>query len=283
MVGKTSKVATVFHESFALSLPSISQILQVACESESGDENGKSRNLSYDAIKQGTTLGNNYVKAMRRYARAVGLLDDRDGLTPFGKLVSRSDPHLQRMRTLWAVHYHLCASHHSGPGFWGHLASECFTPYRELVTEDVAQLIAAYLQAQGDPVLAARTLRTTATVFLGSYHKSDGLGALGILSSQGDGKCVAGEPDLPGTRVVAYVIADYWAAQWKNRKQVNLSAMTEPGGPASLLMMSSGDINSSLGDMAGLGLVQVQRRIPPYSVVRLWQSAEAVMEQLYDG
>lgn len=272
MPSGVNKLATAFHESFALSLPSVSQVLQVASEGA----------LSYDAIKQGTTLGNNYVKAMRRYAKAVGLLDDREGLTPFGRLVLRHDPFLQNARTLWAMHYHLCAPHQHGPGFWGYLVSKLFTPYRELCTEDVAQDIADYLRTQGDSALAPRTLRTTATIFLGSYAKSDGLGSLGILVDNGQAKTVAEEPPLPDTRVVAYVVADFWAAQWENRKQVNLSAMTEPGGPASLLLMSSGDMNSSLAEMANLGLVEVQKAVRPYSVVRRWDSTEAVMEHLYD-
>jgi hypothetical protein len=83
--------------------------------------------------------------------------------------------------------------------------------------------------------------------------------------------------------VVAYVVADYWQHQWENRKTVNLSAMTEKGGPADLLMLSSGDMNSYLGDMGERGFVEVQRRIPPYQVMRLWDDPAVILERIYDS
>lgn len=273
-----SKLATAFHESFSLSLPSLSQILQVASLRQENE--GTGRGLTYDVIKQNTTLGNNYVKSMRRYARAVGLIDADDYITPFGNIAGRFNPELRYTATLWAMHYHLCAPHLGGPAFWAYLVSECLVPGRELSSEGVAECIKDFLRDRGDSPLAPRTLKTTATIFLGTYKKPDGLGPLGFFGSS-DSETVH-EPVPPRSWVTAYVIADYWRAQWADVKTVNLSSMTESGGPAALLYMSSGDINAVLRQMASQGLVEVNRKIPPFQVVRLWNSPEDILEHLYD-
>ena len=273
-----AKLATAFHESFSLSLPSLSQILQVANGLQNSEEVGKG--LTYDVIKQNTTLGNNYVKAMRRYARAVGLLDVHERITPFGEIACRFDPELRHTATLWVMQYHLCAPHLSGPAFWANLVSECLVPGKDLTSEGIAVSIESFLYNRGDRPLASRTLKTTATVFLGTYKKSDGLGPLGFFGS-GSSKTVC-EPVSPGLQTAAYAIADYWHGEWADVKTVNLSSMTEPGGPAALLYMSSGDINAVLRQMASQGLVEVNRKVPPYQVVRLWNSPEDLLEHLYD-
>ena len=60
------RVSTAFHETFALSLPSIRGILELAITRDG--------EFTDDDIKDYIKLGNNYIKAMPRHARASGLL-----------------------------------------------------------------------------------------------------------------------------------------------------------------------------------------------------------------
>jgi hypothetical protein len=41
-------------------------------------------------------------------------------------------------------------------------------------------------------------------------------------------------------------------------------------------------MNDLLGEMAQHGLIEVQRMVPPYQLVRLWTNKEDILEHLYD-
>ena len=276
------KLATAFHESFALSNPALSQILNIASKLGTAVKNGQ-KVLTFDGIREGTTLGSNYVKSMRRYACGAGLLDNMERLSSFGRLALDHDSLLSDPATLWVMHYNLAADHLSGPPFWHDLVLRYFAPGMELTPEQIANDIGCSVASREAKELASRTLRSTATIFLGTYAKSDALGGLGILQLLKSSCYITCRPCVPSMWVVAYVVADYWRAHWGDRATVNLSAMTEPGGPASLLLLSSGDMNALLREMQNQQLVQIQRRVPPYQVVRLWDSPESILEHLYDS
>lgn len=80
-------------------------------------------------------------------------------------------------------------------------------------------------------------------------------------------------------RVAAYALADYWQGNWGDRTGVNLDRVREV---SALLLIGSGEMNGFLRTMQEHGLIDVQRRHPPYQVMRQFSSAEAVLEHLYD-
>jgi len=284
MSNVVEKMGTAFHESFALSRPAVGQILGAVASARTA-ESGR---LTYGHFRQTTTLGANYIKAMRRYCRACGLVDAAEHPTPFGAMVSMNDPDLSCPATQWLIHYFLSANYHAGPGFWCWLVEKALNGAASITTQDVAAQIEAYLLETGDRALARNTLTSTAGVFVGTYTKSDALGSLGVLAECPEASngtrvfSVGANLSIPSVPVVAYVIADYWDNEWTGRTSVNLGWMSDPGGPGSLLLMNSGEIGDALREMQNAGLVELQRRQAPYQVFRTWADTNELLERIYD-
>lgn len=284
-LGQQQKLGISFHRSFPLSRPSLTQVMEAA---EQVTRGGKAE-FSLGGLREQTSLGTVYVEAMPRYARAVGLLDEDNRLTRFGRLAREHDPGLDKPETQWAMHYHLVAPHGCGPAFWHHLVTTCLRPGDTLDSKSLVNVLAAFLAERGEPALSPEgTLRPSATVFLGTYAKSDALGGLGILRAEaGEGfgastaYVVADAPTTPPVRVVAYALADYWRAVWDDDLGVRLSELSGPNSLAALLLLSGGEMNQILRELQSAGLVELQRKVPPFQVFRRWPDAATLLDGLY--
>ena len=277
--GLGSRLKVSFHETFSLVRPAIAQLVKVSAEHE---ESGGSTKLSRDEIARKTSLGPNYVRAVPRWAYGTGLLDLNYRLTRFGQLMWLKDPSLTNVATLWGMHYHMAAPQGPGPSFWNHLVSNKLRPGDTLETSQIASAIGDRIEEHDSQKIAQKTLITTASVFLGTYSKSDGLGPLGLLEQVETGKYLVKEPEPPSLWVFAYVLADYWRANWGEVPGVNLTQVMEAGGPGALLLMGSGTVNRYLGDLQSAGFAVVQRRSPPFQLNRNWSSPSQFLERLYD-
>jgi hypothetical protein len=178
------------------------------------------------------------------------------------------------------LHYHLCAPHRIGPIFWNRLVLSSLRIGSVLDRSALATTLVNSTEADG--TVSYHTLAEAATAFLGTYSRDDALGSLRILRAAASNKYEVTEATEPAAHVFAYVIADYWTGNWGARKTVSLeSVTTESGGPASLLLLGSGQANRLLREMQAEGLVEVQRRAAPYQVVRLWDDAAQLLERVY--
>jgi hypothetical protein len=178
------------------------------------------------------------------------------------------------------MHYYLSADYKCGPIFWNRLVMTRLIPGDVLTTAEVGEDIRRSLDESETQRSSRDTLRA-ASAFLGTYSKADGLAGLGILRPPEDGSYAVGEPVPLESLVFAYVLADYWRAVWGEVVSVNLSSVTGTGGPAALLLQSSGAASRMLRDLQERGLVEVQRRVPPYQVMRLWRDPESLLERVY--
>jgi len=267
-----AKLGTSFHRTFSLSRDMLRQVLVAAADRGAVDD---------DTLRECTTLGTVQVQAARRYAIGTALLDAREQITPFGSLVQQHDPGLSHPTTAWLLHYHLAARHRAGPAFWGRIVTTRFRPGAEFTVSEIADLIVDEDSDERGRVVAPATRRSTATVFLGSYTKSDALGNLGILSAEGGEFYHVEEPPCPAVNLFAYVLADFWNGVWGGLPMVNLSDVTGESGPGPLLLLSAGTINRLLREMQDLGYLRLQRRVPPYGVFRGWPDASVLLERIY--
>lgn len=267
-----------FHRTFYLKLPALAQILPVARDARQHDAPDlmKDRNL-----RARTTLGVEYIPAMRRYGIASGLLQRNLLATDVGLCVVDNDPSLMSEVTQWLMHYHLSAPQGPGPLFWHALVTRTLRPGRTLRSSDVAQELADILREQGQKEPTSRALQSTATVFLGSYARSDGLRALQVLREEKDGSYTVLYPEPPPLWVLAYTLADYWEHHWQGQVTVNLSALSQRGGWASLFWMDSGTMGQQLQKLKHRGVIDLYRVAPPYQVVRLWEDKNVLLERAY--
>ncbi len=268
----TQNLGFTFHRSFALMRSGIAQFLR-ECQDETG--------ISAREVREKTTLGSIQVEAMPRYAERAGLVDSSRQLTTFGKTALQHDPQLSQNATLWMMHYFLAAPHRNSPSYWSFLC-EVFADEGEISSERVFDKISEFAAEYSPKELKPRTLKDTVTAFLGTYTKTDALGALSILQAQGEGIYRVSDEFAPRSQgVVACALGDFWAARFGRSNKVNLSDVNGPSGLAGALLLSTGELNRALGQLQGAGLVRLERATPPHQIARAWEDEDALWEQLY--
>lgn len=257
----SKRIGTLFHESFALSRPGVAAVLRQA---------GKTDGLKglVEQLQEEEKLGKNWAKAVPAYARGSGFLHfNSTELTPLGMRVREHDPDLSLPATQWLMHYHLSASHGPGPRFWHELVRQMPEWPQPFGKGEVVAQIGQTTREESGTALKERGVETTATVFLGSYTKPDALGALGILSDEGEGYTVQ-SPDAPPLGVLAYALSHYWQGQMGIKHTCNMDDLSVPGGFGSLFFMGSFGVNRALRQMARQGLLELWMAAPPYQVTR---------------
>jgi hypothetical protein len=219
---------------------------------------------------------------MPRYAVGAGLLGANYKLTTFAKFVQKHDALLEQEGTQWLMHYHLSAPQGPGPAFWHELIVTRFRSGNEFSTSEIAEQIGQFFQrTEGEP-LAERSARSTATVFLGTYTKADGLDNLKILQGIGEDRYrVNDDLDPPPAWAVAYAILHFWEVQLQGRKTINLDELTDENSVANLFMIGAGKVAAVLQKMQAEGFVDLFRVSPPYQVVLLRTDTKAILERLY--
>ncbi|MBV5327605.1 MAG: DUF4007 family protein [Chlorobium sp.] len=274
MTVKTIRVSTAFHETFALNLPSIIGILELAVENKG--------NVSDDDLKEQLHLGNNYIKAMPSYARATGLLSTKFNVTKFGHYVYNSDPNFVNISTLWLMHYHLSAPHGPGPVFWNYVMTKVLKIGDRLDSASLGKEISHNHLTTTGKKLEDKTTKDSARIFLRTYSKSDALGRLEISKeSDSDSSYLIGEPELPSAWVIGYALADYWECMFKNRQGINLSEITSVDNFLNIFFMGTGAFLSKLSEIQKEGLLQVHRIAPPHQLNKLWSNKEEFLERIY--
>lgn len=269
------RMGMAFHESFPLNRTAMVKVLNVSAEC--GEV------VSFDILRERTNLGPNYVKAMPRYARACGLLNFGGfALTNFGRLAHENDPDLMQPATHWLMHYYLSGPQGPGPLFWHRLITETLRLGDVIDSARVAVDITHILTDQHESIPATRTLRSAATVFLGSYGLLEGLSALELLAPIQEGGYRVQATAPPPPMAVAAALADYWAGPLDGRATVDLDELMRPGGFLSLFFLGTEQANTILHALQRARLVEINRLAPPFQVVRLWDDPAAVVARLYE-
>lgn len=258
-----------FHEAFALSRASLTQIVNNARLTGKLDRK----------LLLTTSLGNNYIKAMPRYAYRAGLLDEKNRLTPFGHYAAEHDPALEKPGTQWLLHYHLSAPHHP-TAFWHHLVTRWLVPGNTFTADDLTQDLTEFLRREAGKDPAPRSLRSTVTVFLGTYLKSDGLNRLGLLEETAEETYrVPSVIPLP-IWALGYALAEYWQVHYGERLTVNLDDLVGDNF-AGLFLLGESGLTELLVQLKQEGMIDLYRIARPYQVVLLQPDIEFALERLY--
>lgn len=271
---KTRRISLAFHEGFPLVRSAVAKVLSVAAQK------GAETKLNFDLLREKTSLGRNYAKAMPRYCQGAGLLDHRNELTPFGLRVFQSDCYLEQPETMWLCHYHLAASEGPGPVFWHTLVSDYMVAGDELKTTQFGEILKKISEDNGSPI-ADRTAQTAASVFLGTYSREDCFGRLGILEARENGSYLVNQVEPPAPLVFAFAVSDYWRRHLPDQTSVWIDAFNKTGGPAQTLLMGQGQISLAMRELARMGIASVQLTQPPYQFSPLWRDQDDLLERIY--
>ena len=272
-----NRIGLAFHESFALSLPSVSAILNLSRANEG--------RITREIIADQTSLGPNYVRSMPQYARATGLMEMGSyRLTSLGEAVCLHDPNLINPTTLWVMHYHLSADDGPGPAFWSHLVTNYLALGKDVCKSEVAQEISRFRVSQDSKAdVKERTAQSTATVFLGTYTKTDALGHLGLIRtiSERVGYLRISESQSPPSKVVAFALADHWETHFGEQQTVSLNELARDDGFARMMWMNYQQFDEVLMDLKRKNIVDLYRIAQPYQVARLWSNKAELLSGVY--
>lgn len=265
-------MSLTFHRTFSLSRSSVSKVVQLA--------------LNHPGFKQSdlaesTDLGTVYQEAMPRYAVRSGLLSKGNKLTRFGRFVAQYDSQLEKIATQWLLHYHLSAPH-GNTTFWHFLVRQRFVPGNVFSADDLLADLTGFLAEETGKVPALRSMRSTVTIFTGTYLKSDGLGRLGLLEEHSDSTYRVPVVDAPEIWALGYALADYWSANYNGRLTINLDDLVH-GDFAAIFLLGEDRLTQLLLRLKQEGMIDLYRISRPYQVVLLQPSIEYALQKLYEG
>jgi len=278
MVAKPTRIPIAFHETLSLSRKSISEIARVVSSDMNQDVEKKEGKRK--VFEEKTDLGNNYVKAMPVYAMGCGLISRNYVFSPFGRFALLHDSNFDLISTQWMMHYHMSAPQGPGPIFWNQVVSKFFYPGNVFAGEDIVEFIGNFIWETENRILSEKAVKSTATIFLGTYTKPEGLGKLRILETTDSGRFRVQTPTLPSPWVIAYALLDFWEAHYPGRIGISLDTLKDSGF-VKLFLMAKSDLDEALQNMQEIRYVEIHRAAPPYQVVLLRQDREPILEKLY--
>lgn len=259
-----------FHRTFSLSRSSITKVLYVAYN--------KPAFKSSDLDKL-TDLGTIYQEAMPRYAKRAGLLDEKNRLTLFGRFVAEFDPQMEKSSTQWLLHYHLAAPHRS-TAFWHHLVTQWFIPGNTFTAEQLVEDLTMFLQRNTVRTPAPHSVRSTITIFAGTYLKSDGLKRLGLLEESEKGSYYVPQVNPPPVWALGYALAEYWKMHYGERLTINLDDFTGKNF-AGIFLLGEEGLTELLIELKREGVIDLYRIARPYQIVLLQPGLEFALERIY--
>jgi len=275
---ETQRLGTIFHETFPLSRQSLFQIIKAI------DNNPHIINLRQtereSLFQQQTSLGTRYIKAMPRYALGCGFINSHYVLSALGKYALLHDNLLDQTGTQWLMHYHLSAPHGPGAPFWHEVVSKRFYPGSVFSSDDLFEQIGNFIWQTENKILSERAVRSTATVFTGTYTKPEGLGKLRLLEASDSGRYRVCEPASPPVWAIGYALLDFWEAQYSGRLSIGLDTLQESGFPG-LFFMGKADLDEVLQVLQEARYLELHRTAPPYQVVLLQQDLEFLLQKIY--
>jgi len=272
------RLGSVFHESFSLSRQSITQIINTINQHSNFAD---LRQFERERIfQERTSLGTRYIKAMPRYAIGTGMIDSKYTLQPLGKFACNHDQLLDHIGTIWLMHYHLSAPHGPGPKFWNDLVASRFFPNNIFSSDEISEQIGNSIWKTENKILSERSVRTTATIFLGTYTKPEGLGKLRILDITDSGRYQVKEAIQAPIWAVGYALLDYWQAHYTGRITISLDTLHDSQF-MKLFMLGKADLEAVLLALQEAKYIEFHRSVQPYQIVLLRQDSESLLKRLY--
>ena len=260
------RIGTMFHETFGLNREAIRQVLN-SLNSNTKTPLGDSITT---ILEKTTNLGNNYIKSMPNYAKGCGLLDQDFHLTEFGVKVLEIDSQQLLSSTQWLMHYHLSAPNGPGPLFWNKLVMKYFQYDSRFSDDELVSYIKSSVESKKGGGISDDSCKSTKTIFIGTYLKSEGLGNLNLLQKdQETGEFLVNYPEPPSIWVMSVALLHYCKTAFPGQRMVAMKDLMGESDFGRIFMTGTRRINKTLEALREIGYVELFTTAPPYAVAIL--------------
>ncbi len=267
-----------FHGTFALKKEDVIKILRAAQESQGLKGNRKE-------LMDRTSLGNEKVLRIKSWAIRSGLVAG-DRLTPEAALILSKDPYLQSPTTDWYMHFYLSlgdkglAKPPDDPATWGGWTWFVYSFLPEYFTFNIANLHYEASQTFDDD---SKKIEKNLRYVLRAYTETEALAACQFLQKIDDKKYTTGQAHLPNLYLIGYFLAKLWERDFNDTTSIVADdLLNHKLGLAPLLGLEPPALQPHLDKLETFGLIEQRRTVPPFQIVRRWDSPLALLEQAYD-
>jgi hypothetical protein len=268
------RLGITFHRTFSLNRPAIGQILRIQ------NDRKATGGISRKELNEKSNLGSIYLESMPRWAWGSGLLNYDKSSSKFGSYSYQFDPLTEQLGTQWLMHYFLSAPQGPGPSFWHEAVIRLFFTGNIFTGEDLVEAIGNHIWQTENRILAKRGVQSTATVFLGTYLKPEGLNKIHILETTDSGRYRVCEPAPAPIWAIGCALVDYWLANYPDRLGISLDTLADSSF-LKIFLMGKSRLMEVLQAMQEAGYVEIHRTAPPYQIVLVRQDTEGLLKKLY--
>lgn len=237
-------------------------------------------------------IGNNMVKSLRYWLKALGLTDERTGeLTNHGQLIYKYDPYFESIFTLWILHSNIVKNSREATT-WYLFFNMCYID--ELDKEGIVQILIRELKKHiGNSTFSEKSLRNDVDVLLSMYGKVKEItdpedknispfAQLDLIKNT-DGSYSKRQPDR--RKISEWVLLFEIAGRLTDRSYVSIDEISEGVGSInSVYQINSVTISEYLDRLDALGYVRVDRTAGLDMIYRVSDlSQEKVIEDFYEN
>lgn len=200
-------------------------------------------------------VGDNKAEAMVTWLGKLGLRDNTERrITNLGSLILKHDPRLERITTLWLLHYQLARNRDAE--VWYYLTN-AFLPTRSSFT--LAEAV-DFLVSVGIGNNALRHVRADVSIFLRSFLSDKGLSRTDFIKPSGSvhpnmarNTYQKNPPSIISPYIIAYVIYNQMAGTMPNAVTVTIKELLiEDGNVGKVFSIGRSRLESVLRDLSGI-------------------------------
>lgn len=267
-----------FNGTFALKKEDVLKITDAAREE-------KGLNDTRKGLIERTSLGNEKVTRIKSWSIRSGLVRE-NRLSLEAERILTNDPYLKSLVTNWFMHFYLSfgdqglAQPPSSPAEWGGWPWFVYSFLPEQFTFRTENLIYEASQVFEDET--SKNLEKNLRFVLRAYTESDALESCKFIQNISKGKYVAGEAVLPNPYLICYFLAKLWQRDYGNTTSVVTDEiLNHKMGLAPVLGLEPATLQQQLDKLEIFGLIEQRRTVPPFQIVRRWDSPLSLLEQAY--
>lgn len=233
-------------------------------------------------------IGNNMVKALRYWMKAIGFSEEKSGmgvkLTPVGAMVKKYDPYFENIFSVWIAHFVLSTNFGEATTWYLFFNNFDVVDFRkDLAFESLQRELLGYVEK-----FSEKSLQNDIDVLLNMYSKDRGIvdpedkmlspfAQLGLVRFK-DGEYTKEHPDK--RKINEWIVLFYLAKKYSKDDSVSINNLIEgEESIASIFQMTTTHINELLDKLdsrgyirvnrtAGLDVIYIKTEITPEDVMR---------------